>query len=230
MKGGCIGFFENQRREAISGFLQQGSAQPRRCHRDKDCGRALSNHTTTQQHSTGGTTLRQVANFIVSPSTGEFSVEKFFPGKTLADKTLVVDPAYRRYFERFMGGSEGTYQIGNAFRCIIWQTEDAENNDQFISSVLNVVDNIEPEELCAFLVFLGREAYSILDIPEGKDEVHLILGYFDVEEEETPIPDYKPFVVEHEFEHGVDSVHQHVYERDSWKQDEFPMVLTVVPA
>jgi hypothetical protein len=70
------------------------------------------------------------------------------------------------------------------------------------------------------LSYLGsEEGFSVLDIPEGKEEVNLVLGY-------TVTADGREIVlfVEHELEDGVEEIHLHA-RREDWDGDDVPMVL-----
>ncbi len=172
--------------------------------------------------------MRQVASFRLTYTGWKAtSLEALFPDKVLGE-TLVIDEQFHEElggaFEEWGGKDEDSRPTN--LRCYIFQTEEGENNDDLILQMFNVAPP-EVEPASAVLEYLAGEGRRYLDIPLGQDEVHLILRYGDFSGYDEP-EDYKPVLIEHEFEHGVDSIHLHAYDLNSWKADQFPMVLVIV--
>lgn len=136
---------------------------------------------------------------------GELNPLDVFPGKVVK-----IDEPFRD----LLGNGEYTICADNVF--CVYQTEAGESVDDVIfRSVSTIGVSLHREHICAFLVYLATdEGAKLLVIPEGQDEVNIILGY----------TNDLVFFVEHEMEHGVEEFHLHARPRNRWKEP-YPMVI-----
>jgi hypothetical protein len=157
-------------------------------------------------------TLTLVKNIVIRGSSGPVDVEGFFPGKT-----IVIDPEFQELLQ-----SVGAQYASENLSCRLSQVG-AGYADVSIITALNLAKKdagLNWNHICAALSYLGGDGSSILEIPEGEEEVNVILGYSSGAGGINSV-----VFVEHEFEHEVEEFHLHVRQIGQWNDRLGPMVL-----
>jgi len=160
-------------------------------------------------------TINFLTEFILPASSGWVDLGMFFPGKTVK-----VDQFFRNLISQI--GSK--YAEGD-LRCYVFETAGAGGvNDSAIMETfaLNLnTDRPDANKICPILAYLGGEGAGLLQIPEGQEEVNLILGYVYF------MGIWFVLFVEHELEKDVEEIHLHVRVLNCWKRNDTPMVLVM---
>ena len=130
---------------------------------------------------------------------------------------LKIDPEFTEFIK-----SAGPTFSNPGMILDLFQTMPGKNEDGIIVPYLNIYQDIEPGEACAIIQFLDSpEGEKFLTIPEGEEEINIILGYLGDEEMVK-----KVIFIEHEFENGVDEIHLHIRKLDKWG-DNNPLVIKI---
>ncbi|MEI6280498.1 MAG: hypothetical protein WCP17_00660 [bacterium] len=152
-----------------------------------------------------------VKRFSISRASGYTNPESFFDGRVVR-----VDRDFRKLIE-----TAGEKYYVDHLDCKVFQTHTGSNTDKIIteSLFLDISKSPDTRRICAILAYLGKEDFSLLEIPEGKREIQLILGYVSVSSK------WSVLYLEHEKEGGVSNeVHLHVRSLNRWG-NKTPMVL-----
>jgi len=151
-------------------------------------------------------------NLIIPPSCGSTDFQEFFPGKTVE-----VDRIFRQLLE-----DDLQYACGSLhFRMFDVQVDDPNSDDAMVAT-LGIQHDLDGDTACALLKYFGNEGWCHLAIPEGREEVNVVLGYAMVDGM------VYVFYLEHELEHGVEEVHLHVRELNQWDDDDMPLLVVVI--
>ncbi len=139
----------------------------------------------------------------------------YFPGET-----VIIDARFAEY----LGWSGRTISTPTLSVALI-STLRPENADQVYRAVIRKMPSGEYLSAAyghAVLAFLGSKAgLGLLAIPEGMDEINLIIGYMRKGQQTFVL------YVEHEFEDGQREIHLHARPVDQW-DDDLPYALIIV--
>ncbi len=95
----------------------------------------------------------------------------------------------------------------------LYQTDGGTNES--IKTIFGIDNDLDPNRLYAVVDHLSRAGFELLTIPEGEEEVNIIIGY----------ADGVVYYVEHEFEDGEREIHLHARPEGRHWGDDKPLIL-----
>ncbi|MEK9182767.1 MAG: hypothetical protein AAB809_01670 [Patescibacteria group bacterium] len=136
---------------------------------------------------------------------------------------MKADPTFLGFI-----GKLGSHYATNELSCYAFQVEAGETDVAIIRAFGLEPDYLDAEnqvanQVCALLAHLGGEGAEFLQIPEGQDEINVILGYAVIFGVRLVL------FVEHELKEGggVEEIHLHVRPLNCWRRHDAPVVLVV---
>ena len=131
----------------------------------------------------------------IPASSGSTELTNFFYGKSMKIDEVEIEPEFQEFIDT----------IGPQYKTtenLICHTSSVEHGGKTIGELAGE-DLLTGHQVCAILAHLGSGGSSFLKIPEGADEVNIILG--------PVIIDGARFVlfIEHEIEDGVERISLH---------------------
>lgn len=159
--------------------------------------------------------MKKISLVTVPAAEGTIDLNAFFPGVKVC-----ADPGFKVFIE-WTGLRFNT--AGRDLKCSLFQAEEGES-DSVIEKQMHRRFTADAPFFAAVLKFLGGEGSDLLAIPEGAEEVNLVLAY-------VVIPGGKVVLyVEHELEPGKEEeIHLHARRPSEthWNGEE-PLVLDLL--
>jgi hypothetical protein len=138
---------------------------------------------------------------VTIPQAG--GAERLFP--RISEAQVKVSLAFRK----FVGGTGFSFALRAPLTCSIYRAEHGGELNYLLSRCPS--GNLSREQVCAVLLYLATDGWSLLDIPAGKEETMIVIGYIVIGDVRMVL------YLEHEMEEGrPEEVHIHlagVYEQ-----------------
>lgn len=136
--------------------------------------------------------MKALATFTIPMTYGDFALFPDFKGKIRPDKL----------FLEFMNEGTTKFEIRKPFSCEIREHEDG---GKFADLIGPRPLLLTKDKVLAILSYLGRDGWHYLYIPEGQNEVNVLIGYIEIAGHSYIL------YVEHENEDGkTEEIHIHL--------------------